>query len=191
VLDKHGPTSHFPSAFALVALCTLVIAGCGGAQHFIARVGNRLTLGGHTWRFIGFNDYELPSVPGRTHCGRLVDQRTLDSVMQDAQDSGASVIRTWFFQSYYDMTNVDGSWHQTTPAWAAFDRVLRAAIANHMLVVPVLVNEHPDCEPAPVSKEISFYRSGYLHPGYGYPLSFKQYAITVARHYANSQAIAF
>ncbi len=128
---------------------------------------------------------------GHTNCGRSIDQRTLDSVMQDARQSGAAVIRTWFFQSYYDMSNASGSWHQITPAWTAFDRVLHAAAAHHLMVIPVLVNEWPDCEPARVTKDIAFYRTGYMRAGYGYPLSFRRYATAVARHYKNNPTIAF
>jgi len=175
----------------LIAVCVTVLAGCGTTLHFVARSGDGLTLNGRTWRFIGFNDYELPAMAGHTNCGRSIDQRTLDSVMQDAKQSGAAVIRTWFFQSYYDMSNASGSWHQITPAWTAFDRVLHAAAAHHLMVIPVLVNEWPDCEPARVTKDIAFYRTGYMRPGYGYPLSFRRYATTVARHYKNNPTIAF
>lgn len=191
-------TRHRQLAAVLVvclAACASAICGCGTTTHrqqgFVTRSGQRLLLDGHTWRFIGFNDYELSSLPGRTHCGRAVDERTVDSVMQDAEDSGASVIRTWFFQSYYDMSNADGRWRRIAPTWAAFDRVLAAAAAHHLLVIPVLVNEWPNCEPSTSAKGIAFFHTGYTHPGYGYPLSFKQYAATVARHYAGDRTIAF
>jgi mannan endo-1,4-beta-mannosidase len=184
-----------PVLVACLAVCAFAFWGCGTTAHkqqdFVARSGQRLLLDGHPWRFIGFNDYELSSLPGRTHCGRAVDDETVNSVMQDAEDSGASVIRTWFFQSYYDMSNTSGRWRRIRPAWTAFDRVLAAAAAHHLLVIPVLVNEWPNCEPSTSAKGIAFFHTGYTHPAYGYPLSFKQYAATVARHYADDSTIAF
>jgi mannan endo-1,4-beta-mannosidase len=111
--------------------------------------------------------------------------------MQNARQSGAAVIRTWFFQAYYDMSKEGGRWHQIAPTWIAFDRILTAAAAHRLMVIPVLVNEWPSCEPGSSNKDIGFYRTGYVHAGYGYPLSFKRYATTVARHYTNNTTIAF
>ena len=96
----------------------------------MGRSGQALTLNGSPWRFIAYNDYQLTSMPNAAYCGRALDQATLNSIMQDAKASGANVIRTWFFQSYYDMSNANGSWQEVTPTYAAFDRVLNAAAAN-------------------------------------------------------------
>ncbi|MEA2371028.1 MAG: mannan endo,4-beta-mannosidase [Solirubrobacteraceae bacterium] len=156
---------------------------------FVHRSSNTLTLAGQAWRFVGFNDYQLTSQPGGGfYCGRTVDQRTLDAVLQDAKTSGASVVRTWFFQSYYDR---DAQGHTVSPSWSAFDRVLNAAAAHGLKVIPVLVNEWQDCEPASINKNLGFFQSGYKSPGYGYPLSFKTFATTVAGHYAANPTVAF
>jgi hypothetical protein len=156
---------------------------------FVGRSGSTLTLNGKPWRFVGFNNYQLTSQPGGAfYCGRTIDQTTLNSILQDARNSGASVIRTWFFQSYYDL-NAHGQ--TITPSWSAFDRVLTTAAAYGLKVIPVLVNEWQDCEPASVNKNLGFYQYGYKSPGYGYPLSFRTYASTVAAHYAGNPTIAF
>ena len=129
-------------------------------------------------------------MPGGAYfCGRTIDDATLDSVLRGAKKSGATVIRTWFFQSYYDM-NSQGAWIQ--PTWAAFDRVLEAAASYDLKVIPVLINEWQSCEPPSTDKNLGFFQTGYEQPdSYGYPLSFKAYATTVARHYANNTQIAF
>jgi mannan endo-1,4-beta-mannosidase len=155
---------------------------------FVRRSASTLTLNGAPWRFVGFNDYQLTSQPGGFTCGRPIDQSTLNAVLQDAKSSGASVVRTWFFQSYYDL-NAKGQ--SITPTWSAFDRILTAAAADGLKVIPVLVNEWQDCEPASVNKNLGFYQYGYKSPGYGYPLSFKSYAATVAAHYAGNATVAF
>jgi mannan endo-1,4-beta-mannosidase len=159
------------------------------SSSFVRRSNSTLTLDGQVWRFVGFNDYQLTSQPGGGFvCGRTIDQSTLNSILQDAKAAGASVVRTWFFQSYYD---VNAKGQSIAPSWSAFDRVLQSAAAYGLKVIPVLVNEWQDCEPASVEKNLGFFQSGYKSPGYGYPLSFKAYATTVAAHYAANPTVAF
>jgi len=186
-------TSARAAAVAVVIGCLAAVpaVASASASAFVGRSGQTLTLNGSPWRFIAYNDYQLTSMPAASYCGRALDQATLNSIMQDAKASGANVIRTWFFQSYYDMSNANGSWQQVTPTYAAFDRVLNAAAANGLKVIPVLVNEWQDCEPPSVDKNLAFYQSGYKAPGYGYPLSYKAYATTIAQHYASNPTIAF
>ncbi|HEY5196575.1 MAG TPA: cellulase family glycosylhydrolase [Solirubrobacteraceae bacterium] len=156
---------------------------------FVQRSGSTLTLSGAPWRFVGFNDYQLTSAPGGGfYCGRAIDQTTLNAILQDAKNSGAGAIRTWFFQSYYDL---NAKQQTISPNWSAFDRVLSSAASYGLKVIPVLVNEWQDCEPASVNKNLGFYQYGYKSPGYGYPLAFKTYATTVAAHYAGNPTIAF
>ncbi len=176
---------------AVAACLVLGTSGCGEASHFVRRSGERLTLNGKDWRFVGFNDYQLTSVPGSTVCGEAIDRATLNWILANARNDGATVIRTWFFQSYYDMTNASGRWLRINSTWTAFDRVLDAAAAHHLKVIPVLMNEYPTCEPTQTNMDLSFYKSGYAQPGGGYPLSFRAYATTVARHYANNSTVAF
>jgi mannan endo-1,4-beta-mannosidase len=160
------------------------------SSEFVGTSGTGLTLHGHPWRFVGFNDYQLTSMPGGAYfCGRPIEDATLESVLKDAKKSGATVIRTWFFQSYYDMNSQEAS---ISPTWAAFNRVLNAAASYGLKVIPVLINEWQSCEPASTNKNLGFFQTGYEQPdSYGYPLSFKTYATTVARHYANDTRIAF
>jgi mannan endo-1,4-beta-mannosidase len=158
---------------------------------FVRSSGTTLTLEGHPWRFVGFNDYQLTSMPGGSsyYCGRHIDDAMLNAVLRDAKKSGATAIRTWFFQSYYDL-NAQGA--VTAPTWAAFNRVLDEAAEYGLKVIPVLVNEWQDCGPPSTNKDLGFYTSGYTQSNsYGYPLSFKSYATTVVQHYAKKTQIAF
>jgi len=191
---RHAGARLLVAGASLLALAGSGLAAPGLAfasdSGFVGSSGTGLTLHGHRWRFVGFNDYQLTSMPGGAYiCGRPIDDATLNSVLRDAKKSGATVIRTWFFQSYYDM-NAQGEWIQ--PTWAAFNRVLKAAAYYGLKVVPVLINEWQDCEPASTDKNLGFFQTGYEQSdSYGYPLSFKAYATTVARHYANDARIAF
>ena len=171
---------------AVVAMATATAASAG----FVQRSGGNFTLDGSTYRFVGHNNYRLPSMSGGYVCGGTLSQSQVDSILQDAKDSGAKVIRTWFFQSYYQ---------GQSNHWAAFDRVLNSAAAKGLKVIPVLVNQWEDCEPqADLNgdghsdpKNHGFYSSAFRSAGFGYPLSFKDYATTVAQHYASNQTIAF
>src|SRR5581483_6975189 len=68
---------------------------------------------------------------------------------------------------------------------------LAAAAQYGLKVVPMLVNEFTQCEPSTANKDLSFFGGGYTQPGYGYPLSFKAYAATVAAHDADDPTVAF
>lgn len=150
---------------------------------FVKRAQASLTLDGASLRFVGHNDYRLPSVAGRYVCGRAYDDATLDRVLQDARDAGATVVRTWFFQSYY---------RGAGSSYAPFDRVLARAAAKGLKVVPVLVNHYPDCEPSGGRrKDEHFYASAYANATWGYPQSFKAYATAIAKRYRGDETIAF
>ncbi len=165
-----------------VALASLLLPASASASAFVQRAGQGLGLDGRAFRFVGFNDYGLTSKPGGYTCGRSTSKGALDSAMKRARADGATVVRTWFFQSYYQ-----GSRNH----WAPFNRVLSAASARGLKVVPVLVNEWRDCEPSAKNKDLGFFSGGYRARGYGYPLSFRSYATTMASHYASDPRIAF
>src|SRR5258708_5726535 len=186
-----GPCLAGASLLVAAALMAATVSPAhASTSGFVGSSGTELTLHGNPWRFVGFNDYQLTSMPGGAYfCGRQTNDSTLNSVLQDAKNSGATVIRTWFFQSYYDM-NSQGA--VIKPIWAAFNRVLNAAASYGLQFIPGLVNEVQSCEPPSTNKDLGFFRTGYEQPNsYGYPLSFKTYATTVARHYANKTQIAF
>ncbi len=143
-------------------------------------------MDGQPWRAVGYNQYRLTSSPGGHVCdggyGAVTDA-SLTTRLNQMQASGATVIRSWFFQSQYQ-----GSVNH----WAPFDRVINGAAARGMKVIPVLVNHWADCEPSPAPKTSSFYESGYKSPNsFGYPMSFKTYATTVVQRYKSNPAVAF
>ncbi len=176
--------AHRYTSFILVAvlLVTLLSAPGHAAMGFVQRQGDNLVLDGRPWKMIGYNNYNLTSLPGGYTCGGNLDDATLNRLLDRVRtQAGANTVRTWFFQSYTQGQN----------KWAAFDRVLRAAAARGMKVVPVLVNHWSACEPGSSTKNVSFYRAGYKQAGYGYQMSFRDYARTVAQRYADDPTIAF
>lgn len=137
--------------------------------------GTSLVVNGNPWHFVGYN---MP-------CAQpfLLDEQQLQFAMADvANNSGANAMRVWFFQQNGGPGN-----------WGPFDRVVAAAQAAGIRLVPTLVNEWPACE-APgvtVQKSLAWYQSGYLHTGDGYPLSYHDFAVAVAQHFAGNPTIAF
>ena len=157
------------------------------APGFVQRQGAAFVLDGKPWRPVGYNQYRLTSIAGGYLCDGgygAISDASLATRLDQMKAAGANTVRTWFFQSYYQ-----GS---ATNHWAPFDRLVNAAAARGMKVVPVLVNQWTDCEPSPAHKDVTFYESTYKTPNtFGYPLSFKSYATMVAQRYASNPAVAF
>ena len=172
------------ACIAAIGVCGVAAAPAGATSGFVEADGARFALDGRPWRPIGYNQYRLTSQPGGYVCDPgygAISDASLGRRLDEMRDAGANTVRTWFFQSYYEGAG-----------WAPFDRVLRAAAARGLRVVPVLVNHYPDCEPpSGGAKSIGFYQSAFRSPGYGYPLSFKAYARMVAEHYAADRTVAF
>jgi hypothetical protein len=98
-------------------------------------------------------------------------------------NSGANVVRVWFFQSFGGPNN-----------WTPFDSIISALKARGMRAVVTLTNQWNTCdEPSPATpqKDLSWYQSGYKQPEGSYSMSFRDYATAVAAHYANEPAVAF
>jgi mannan endo-1,4-beta-mannosidase len=151
---------------------------------FVTANGTHLAVNGKPWYFTGYDVYRLPSltVGNQFNCGGLFGTNWLDQILDEMKaSSGATVVRTWFFQSYSGAN------------YAQFDAVLAAAAARGIKVVPVLVNQWAECEPAPQGnyRNLAWYQGGYKLTNDGYPLSFRSYAVAMAAHYAANPSIAF
>ncbi|HEV3000347.1 MAG TPA: cellulase family glycosylhydrolase [Solirubrobacteraceae bacterium] len=168
------------SAALLAALATA--APAQAAPGYVERSGTDLVLDGKRFGFVGANNYRLTSDSDAGYtCGTPIGDAQVGALLDQMRNAGATVVRTWFFQSY----------HQST-GWANFDRLLNAAAARGMKVIPVLVNNYADCEPSGgAKKDEGFYEYGFRQAGWGYSTSFKSYASAVAAHYASNKTIAF
>jgi mannan endo-1,4-beta-mannosidase len=176
------------AALGTVALCSALLAFIAPRPVFaatkpltttsglVAAKGTELTVDGQPWKFAGYN---LP-------CANPFDLSAsqLDYYLDDIQqNSGANVIRVWFFQSQGGPGN-----------WTGFDRVISALSSRGMRAIVTLANSTSTCdEPnAPtLYKTVSWYQSGYLSPYGGYSLSFHDFAVDVAAHYARNPSVAF
>jgi mannan endo-1,4-beta-mannosidase len=151
----------------------------------VTRSGTSLILNGAPWQFTGYDDYRLTSAsPGHQCGGPLSDSDVAAALDEIQQRSGATVVRTWFMQAYGGPGN-----------WGQFDRVVAAAAARGMRVIPVLVDQWAACEPWPAGqtpyRSLAWYESGYRQVDFGYRLSYRDYAAALAAHFRGNPAIAF
>ena len=184
-----------------------VLPGYGAAQSgpgLISTSGTSFVLDNKTIQPVGYNAYRLASVPATERPNAYncksqepeptaIDAAALINQMSDLKAAGATLVRTWFFQSYWMGTNgpaviEDDTW------WYPFDRILDAAAKKGMRVIPVLVNDEWDCEPQAARKRITFYQEStqssqnplaYNRTLTGYRMSFESYAQHVVQHYWN------
>ena len=148
---------------------------------FVRASGTQLFVDGAPWSFTGYNAYWLTSAHTGHQCGSsLSDQQMNDFFAEVAQNSGSVAVRTWFFQSY-----------GAPSTWWQYDRVLNLAAAHGIKIIPTLVNQWGSCEPGHPYLTLQWYQAGYKQATNGYPRSFRDFAITMARHYANNPTIAF
>ena len=157
-------------------------ATTGGGPGLVTASGTSLMLNGSPWQFAGYDDYRLTSdSPGYQCGGPLTDADVAASLDEIHNQSGATVVRTWFMQAY----GGPGKWGQ-------FDRVLAAAAARGMKVIPVLADQWAACEPLPSHyRSLAWYQSGYRQVDAGYTLSYRDYAAAIAAHYRDNPTIAF
>jgi hypothetical protein len=169
---------------ALLVSSTILLTGAAGAgaaraattTGYVERSGTELAVAGKPWKFAGYN---LPCANAFA-----LDPNELGYFLDNIHNnSGANVIRVWFFQSF-------GGPHNWTP----FDQIISALKARGMRAIVTLTNQWNACdEPAPPTsqKDLSWYQTGYQQPEGGYKSSFVAYATAVAAHYKNEPTIAF
>jgi len=142
---------------------------------YISHTGTQLTLNGSTLRVTGYNYTWMG-----TNCSDPSDAALATTFAAIQSVSRGAIVRTAFYQS----AGNDGS-------FADFDRYVAAAKHYGLRIVPMLVNEWTDCEPSSRMKYLPWYQTGYTQANDGYPLSFHDYAVRLAAHYANEPAIAW
>ena len=130
--------------------------------------GSPLHLIGYNWHWLG------------TNCSTPTDAEIDATFSRIATASHGNVVRTAFYQS--------GS---NYGSYTDFDRYIWYAKHYGLYIVPILVNQLADCEPAKTMPRSLWYQGGYTQPDDGYPLSFRTYALRLATHYANEPTIAF
>lgn len=159
-----------------------VVNGQPTAAGFIGAAGGRFTLDGAPWTFTGYDAYYAASLHTGYQCGPALSDQELASFFSELQQrNGSLVLRTWFFQSFQNGNPGN---------FAQYDRLLAAAAAHGVRLVATLSNQWGACEPGHPYHTIGWYQGAYKQAKDGYPLSFRDFAISMARHYAGNPTIA-
>ena len=115
----------------------------------------------------------------------MSDAQLLSTFQYLHDEAGATVIRFWAYQTYT----------QGATYWAGVDRVLAAAKATGMKVIPVLEDGPGDCTTSstatPKSKyeDDTWYSKGYKVPYGNATLSYRAYVARITAHYADDPTI--
>ncbi|GAA3597614.1 hypothetical protein GCM10022223_10970 [Kineosporia mesophila] len=171
----------------LTLLAGLTGCGTGSADEFVTRSGTQFTLDGKPFRFVGANLYDaaatdLYSCSPQT---RLSDGELRKALAYLHDRAGASVVRFWAYQTYTD----------SGQDFSGVDRVIDAARAEGLRVIPVLEDGPGDCttgtsgESKTLWQNDTWYTQGYKSPYGDAALSYRDYAAAITRHYRDEPTI--
>jgi len=174
---------HFIASLVLIFLTIITIMPHQGVKllnqlsgsAFVTRTDTSLMVNNSQLRLVGYNWHWIG-----TGCEAPTNSEIATTFAQIKNISHGNVVRTAFYQS--------GS---NNGSYTDFNRYIAYAKKYGLYLVPVLVNHWTSCEPSNAAKTASWYQAGYKQTNDGYPLSFREYAIQLAQHYANEPTIAF
>ena len=116
------------------------------------------------------------AMPGDGWCG--IPAADYNSVIDSVANNGLNMARVWFYQS---------------AGMPGIDAAIAHAKARNVKLVAVMGNMWGDCEPPvlgqPNVKTLPWYQNGYKVAGDGYPLSFRDWAATLAQRYGSEDTI--
>ena len=171
----------------VAALVTAVLrSGSEPQDDFVARDGSKLTVGGAPFRFVGFNLYDAAAsdIYSCSPSTRL-DDADLDDAMESVRDSGGTVVRFWAYQTY----TAGGT------DFSGVDRVIGAARAHGLRVLPVLEDGPGDCStgqsgvPLAEVDQGRWYTVGYRQPLGSAAVSYRRYVALLTHHYRDEPTI--
>jgi aryl-phospho-beta-D-glucosidase BglC (GH1 family) len=149
-----------------------------------------LTLNGVPYRFTGVNAYEAATYWGvNAGCGQMLTDQDLTNLFAQSLKAG-QVVRFWAFQAL--ATNYTTKQRD----WTGIDRVINAASAYGVKVIPALSGQSGGCDDNHW-KDVSWYSGGYMNvyddlskwPA-STPVSFWQYMHEFLNRYSSNPAIA-
>ncbi len=164
------------------------LAGCSAStSSFVTASGRGLEAGGTPLTVVGINVYDAASTDSFScRPDSRLDDDALEEAFAARADDGVTAVRFWAFQTYTDAGR----------DWSGMDRVIAAAKAHGMRVFPVLEDGPGDCstgtDGVPLDRVDgdTWYSSGYERPLGSAALSYRDYAVLVAEHYADEPTIA-
>jgi len=188
-LRRRGSGRRRGAAAAALVLAATGVQACGDgdADAFVERDGSSLTVDGEPFHFVGLNLYDAAAsdVYSCKPTTRLTDEELADTLRYAREEAGVTVLRFWAYQTY---TNGGTD-------FSGIDRVLSAARAAGLRVVPVLEDGPGDCstgEPGVPLDQLpgdDWYTDGYREPYGTADLSYRDYVRVVTEHYRDEPTI--
>ena len=179
------------AAAALVALLGLapVLAGCTpgeGTSPFVSAEGRVFVADGEPLTVVGYNVYDAAATDSFScRPASRLDDAGVESTFARLAEQGVTAVRFWAYQTY----TVAGR------DWSGMDRVIAAAKANGVHVLPVLEDGPGDCSTGEAGVSLdrvdgdTWYTEGYKRPLGRATMSFRDYAPLVAEHYRDEPTI--
>lgn len=154
---------------------------------FVERDGRQFTVGGEPFRFTGYNLYDA-AASDRYSCrpsSRIAPEDLEDQFRWLHDEAGVTVVRFWAYQPYTDGGR----------DFSAVDRVVDAARATGIRLIPVLEDGPGDCSTGEADVSLAeaddgkWFSSGYREPYGSAELSYRDYVRVVAEHYRDEPVI--
>lgn len=155
---------------------------------FLKTDGSKFVLNGQEYRFAGFNlfDAAASSFYACEPQNKMSDDQLRQAFQQLKQKGGTKVVRFWAYQPFT----------KGGKDFSGVDRVINAAKAEGMLVMPVLEDGPGYCttgrkaEPKSTWQDDTYFTEGYRKKFGSASLSLLDYARVMAEHYRDEPTIA-
>jgi len=165
--------------------CTTSDASCGAGactsgDPFVRRSGEALFLHGAPFDFVGTVSWGLAWDDNGCQVSAYSSQAdALAASFDELAQMNTNVLRVWAFQSYAGASGTD---------YSHFDRLVDAARAAGVRLIPVLENMHSDCSSGDMRND-TWFQSGYKSPYGAYALSYRDYVAGLVAHFSAEPTI--
>jgi mannan endo-1,4-beta-mannosidase len=159
---------------------TCGVGRCSSEDPFVRRSGEGLFLHGAPFSFVGSVSWGIAWDDNGCRISAYASQQdALGPTFDELAAMNTSVLRVWAFQSYAGASGTD---------FSHFDRLVGAARAAGVRLIPVLENMHPDCSSGD-ARDDTWFASGYKSRYGNYALSYRDYVAALVAHFRDEPTI--
>jgi len=153
---------------------------CASGDPFVRRSGEALFLHGAPFTFVGTVSWGLAWADDGCQIAKYKSQQAaLGPTFDELAAMHTTVLRFWAFQAYAGASGAD---------FSHFDRLVQAARAAGVRLIPVLENMHADCSSG-ITLDDAWFAGGYTKPYGSYALSYRDYVTGLVTHFRDEPTI--
>ena len=153
---------------------------CASGDPFVRRSGEALFLHGKPFTFVGTVSWGIAWADDGCQISKYQSQQAaLGPTFDELAAMHTTVLRFWAFQAYAGASGAD---------FSHFDRVVDAARAAGVRLIPVLENMHVDCSSGIIPDD-AWFAGGYTKPYGSYTLSYRDYVTGLVTHFRDEPTI--